>query len=174
MKTTKLEPCQMKAALQLSKSVVFAAILACLIVAGAGSAFAATDPILRSGGGVTLDGQCCFSWGESVSIAESATIKPAIVTWNADYEVNVADAYFAGLSVNGGECQTAFYGPRVLADNPGPGSAFTSITFQWVVLPTDGELVTGANTFELCGGGKNSSSDSISIGENTLMVVLGK
>jgi len=155
---------------QMRKSIVFAAILACLIVAGAGSAFAGTNPFLRNLSDQTFDGQCCVSFGESVSITEPATPVTVIVTWSTDYAVNVADAYFAGLSVNGGECQTQAYGPRLLADNPGSGSSYTSATFQWIVFPSDGVLKTGKNTFELCGGGKNSASDSITIGQNTLTV----
>jgi len=115
---------------QMRKSIVFAAILACLVVAGAGSAFAGTNPFLRNLSDQTFDGQCCVSFGESVSITEPATPVTVIVTWSTDYAVNVADAYFAGLSVNGGECQTQAYGPRLLADNPGSGSSYTSATFQ--------------------------------------------
>jgi hypothetical protein len=160
----------MKAISKINKSILSAAILTCLILAGVGSAFAANPSILRNTSDQTFEGQCCFSFGESVTYTEPATPVAVIVTWSADYAVNVADAYFAGISVNGGACETAFYGARVLADNPGPGSAYTSATFQWVVLPTDGVLVKGKNTFELCGGGKNSSSDSITIGANTLTV----
>jgi hypothetical protein len=62
----------------------------------------------------------------------------------------------------------------VLADTEiHSGGTFLSAAFQWVVLPGDG-LVKGNNTFELCGGGASSSSDSITIGENTLAVQIGK
>ena len=171
LKTTKVAENQVQGASRKSKRVLLPAILACLMAAG--SAFAGTAQVDR-GGGQTFTGICCFSWVESVSIAEGATIKPVVVTWSADYAVNVADAYFAGISVNGGECQTAVYGARVLWDNPGPGSAYSSATFQWIILPTDGVLIKGNNKFELCGGGKNSNSDSITIGQNTLMVQLSK
>lgn len=155
---------------KMSKAVVSAVILACLVVAGVGSAFAAAEPIYRTTSDQTYDGQCCFSFGEQVSFTEPATPVALIVTWSSDYAVNVADAYFVGLSVNGGACETQAYGARVLADNPGPGSGYTTASFQWVILPSDGILVKGLNTFELCGGGKNSSSDSITIGQNTLVV----
>jgi hypothetical protein len=161
---------QIKATSKMSKAIVFAAILACLVVAGVGSAFAAADPIYRTTSDQTYEGQCCFSFGEQVSFNEPATPVALIVTWSSDYAVNVADAYFVGLSVNGGECETQAYGARVLADNPGPGSGYTTASFQWAVLPSDGVLVKGLNTFELCGGGKNSPSDSITIGQNTLVV----
>jgi hypothetical protein len=160
---------QMETTSRMSKTVIFAAILGCLIVAGAGSAFAA-NPIFRTTSDLTFQGQCCFSFGEQVTFSEPATPVAVIVTWSTDYAVNEADAYFVGLSVNGGECETQAYGARVLADNPGPGSGYTSASFQWVVLPSDGVLVKGLNTFELCGGGKNSASDSITIGQNTLTV----
>jgi hypothetical protein len=153
-----------------NRTVAFAAILACLIVAGAGSAFAAAEPIYRNTSDQTFEGQCCFSFGEQVSFNEPATPVALIVTWSSDYAVNVADAYFVGLSVNGGACETQAYGARVLADNPGTGSAYTTASFQWVILPSDGVLVKGLNTFALCGGGKNSASDSITIGQNTLTV----
>jgi hypothetical protein len=168
MKTT--NKLQMKPASKIGTGLVFAAILTCLIVAATGSASAANNSILRNTSDQTFEGQCCLSFGESVSYTEPATPVALIVTWSADFAVNVPDAYFAGLSVNGGECQTAFYGARVLPDNPGTGSAYTSASFQWVVLPSDGVLVKGKNTFELCGGGKNSASDSITIGANTLTV----
>jgi hypothetical protein len=176
---------------KINKSVVFAAVLACLIIAGTGSAFSqrslcppqmckvpdvsTTQPILRVLEDQTFVGQCCFSFGESVGITEPATIKPVIVTWSSDYAPNSADAYFVGLSVNGGECTTVGYGARVLADNTGPGSTYsTAASFQWMVLPKDRLLVTGSNTFELCGGGKNSPDDSLTIGLNTLAVQLAK
>jgi hypothetical protein len=160
----------MKTTTVMSKSVVFTAILACLILAGVGSAFAANPSVLRNTTDQTFDGQCCFLLGESVTISEPATAVAVIVTWSADYSVNVADAYFVGLSVNGGACETAIYGARVLADIPGPGSAYTSSSFQWVILPADDVLIKGVNKFELCGGGKNSASDSFIVGANTLTV----
>jgi hypothetical protein len=161
---------KMKATSRMNTAVTFAAILACLIVAAAGSAFAAANPIYRNTSDQTFEGQCCISFDEQVSISEPATPVALIVTWSSDYSVNVPDAYFVGLSVNGGPCETQAYGARVLADNPGTGSAYTTASFQWVILPADGVLVKGLNTFALCGGGKNSASDSITIGQNTLTV----
>jgi hypothetical protein len=155
--------------MNMRKRFVLAAFLACLTMAGAESAFAANPNVVRTLSDQTFKGECCISFGESVTVTEPATLVPVVVIWSGDYAVNVADAYFVGLSVNGGECQTLSYGARVLADNPGPGSAYsTAAAFQWVILPDDGVLVKGKNTFELCGGGKNSSSDSITIGDNTL------
>jgi hypothetical protein len=169
MKTLK----QRNAISKIGKAVVFTVMLACALMTFAGSALAATNPVLRNGG-ATFEGECCFSWNETVTLNEGSTIDPVIITWDADFEINVADAYFAGISINGAECLTGTYGPRVMAYNPGTGSLYTSDSFQWIVLPSDGVLVKGVNTFELCGGGKNSESDSITLGSNTLSVVLAK
>jgi hypothetical protein len=153
------------------KNFVFAAILACLIVAASASAFAA-PPVLRNGTNQTFTGVCCTSYNEEVGINEPAAIVPVVVTFSSDYRVNAkGDQYHAGLSVNGGPCLTlAGYGPQVLADAEAPEGIWSSATMQWVVEPTDGVLVKGENTFALCGGGLTSSSDSITIGQNTLSV----
>jgi|HubBroStandDraft_1064217.scaffolds.fasta_scaffold622641_1 hypothetical protein len=155
--------------------VVFAATLACLIVAAAGSAFAATDPLLRNLNEQTFTGLCCVSFNESVSVTETATLKPAVVIWSAGYGINVADVYNAGLSVNGGLCKVGVWGPAAIPDYElGPGGNYSHVDFQWIIFPSDGVLAKGTNTFELCGGGVNSDSDSISIYDNTLSVQLFK
>ncbi|MGA3088243.1 MAG: hypothetical protein ABSD75_06500 [Terriglobales bacterium] len=56
----------------------------------------------------------------------------------------------------------------------GRGGNYSHVDFQWIILASDGVLKKGINTFELCGGGANSSSDSISIYDNTLSVQLAK
>lgn len=170
----------MKANSKMTKPVLLAAILACFTLAGSGSVFA--QQVSRSTGG-TFKNTCpggtgCSSWGFSVSIDEpSSGVEPVVVTWSARYFVNTPDVYYAGLSVNGGECQTGVYGPVNLDDiatNP-PGH-FLTVTFQWIVLPTDkvgGEdvLKSGTNTFEVCGGGNGAvKGDEIFIGQNTLSV----
>lgn len=162
----------MTAASKMSKKVVFAAILACLIVAGSGSAFAATHRVLRNLNNQTFTGLCCTSYNETVSLTEPATVEPVVVTFSSDYQVNVSgDQYHVGLSVNGGACKTfEGYGPQVIADSDAPEGIYSSATIQWVILPTDGVLAAGTNTFELCGGGLNNSGDSITIGQNTLSV----
>ncbi len=164
----------MTAASKMSKKVVFAALLACLVVAGSGSAFAATHRVLRNLNDQTFSGLCCTSYNETVSITEPATVAPVVVTFSSDYQVNVSgDQYHVGLSVNGAACKTfEGYGPQVIADADAPEGIYSSATIQWVILPTDGVLITGTNTFELCGGGLNNSSDSITIGQNTLSVAL--
>jgi hypothetical protein len=58
---------------------------------------------------------------------------------------------------------------RVLADIATLTSDnYLSASFQWIVPASS--LAAGSNTFELCGGGENSTSDSITLGENTLAV----
>lgn len=155
-------------AASITKAFVFAAILSCLALVGSGSAFAA-NPI-RTLQNNTFEGECCFSFNETVTYTEPATITAVVVTFSTDYRVNVADEYHVGLSVNGGPCETTAYGSRVLADVPPLDGEWNSAAFQWVILPTDKVLVKGANTFELCGGGKSSSTDSITIGQNSLAV----
>lgn len=128
--------------------------------------------MLRNLNNQTFTGVCCVSFNESVSISEPANISPVVVVFSTDYRVNVTgDQYHAGLSVNGSPCRTLDgYGSQVVADSDAPEGIWSNASFQWVVEPTDGVLVAGTNTFELCGGGLSSSSDSISIGQNTLSV----
>jgi hypothetical protein len=176
MKTTNPKENQMKATSKMTKSVVFAAILACLIVAEAGSAFATnlkTTQVFRSLSSTTLTGKCCFLWGEFVTVIEPAAVAPVTLTWSADYAIHVTDLYLVGLSVNNGPCSTLLYGSRALQDyNTVDSDGYASASFQWVVLPSDG-LEKGTNTFELCGGGENSASDSVTLGNNTLVVRIG-
>lgn len=153
------------------KNFVLAAIMACLAVAGSASAFAA-PPALRNGTNQTFTGVCCTSYNETVGINEPAAIVPVVVIFSTDYRVNVkGDQYHVGLSVNGGACLTLDgYGPQVLANADAPEGIWSNASVQWVIEPADGVLVKGANTFELCGGGLTFSSDSITIGQNTLSV----
>ncbi len=167
----------MKATSKITKSVSFAAILACLIAVGSGSAFA--QLVFRSDTAQVFTDTCpsgigCDSWGESVSLSEPASLVPVVVTWSARYFVNTADIYYVGLNVNGTGCQTGLYGPENLDDiATKPTGHFLTVTFQWIVEPGDGVLISGAkNTFELCGGGDDSvKGDSINISQNTLSVV---
>jgi hypothetical protein len=160
---------------KITKSVLFAAILASLIVVGSGSVFA--QEVLRNKGQLIKftchSGSNCPDWGESVSFEEPATLEPVVVIWSARYFVNTADIYYAGLDVNHTGCQTGLYGPINLDDiATKPAGHFLTVTFQWIVEPGDGVLMPGtSNTFELCGGGDDSvTGDSISIGQNTLTV----
>jgi|SRR5271156_6063473 len=164
----------MKATSQMSRSVIFTAILTCVMLAGAGSALA--QQTFRNDNAQTFTNTCangndCGSWGESVSVTEGASLAPIVVTWSARYFVNTADIYYVGLNVNGTGCFTDLYGPTNLDDiATKPSGHFLTVTFQWVVEPSDGVLIKGVkNTFELCGGGDGSvSGDSINISQNTL------
>ena len=167
-----------KSASKMRTSAIFAAMLCCLIVVGAGSA-SASGPLLRNLNYFYVDGECCVSFdNETVSITEPSTIKPVVVLWDAGYSIEVADNYLAGLSVNGGACSAKAgvgkgFGPAVIPDfELGYAGNFSHVGFQWIILPSDGVLTTGTNTFELCGGGANSSSDQIVINTNTLSVQL--
>ena len=45
-------------------------------------------------------------------------------------------------------------GPGAIPDYAiGPGGNYSHVDFQWIILPSDGVLKKGTNTFELCGGG---------------------
>jgi hypothetical protein len=136
--------------------------VACLFAVGSGSALAQNTN--RSKGGIFKNtgpgGSGCSDWGVSVSVDEPTTgIEPVVVTWSTRYFVNTADAHYAGLSVNGSACQTGVFGPSNLDDiSTNPPGHFLTVTFQWIVLPTDeisskDLLVPGTNTFEVCGGG---------------------
>ena len=165
----------MKATSKITKSVLFAAILAGVIAVGAGSAFA--QQAYRNDNAQVFTNVCsggtdCGSWGESVSISEGSSLVPVVVTWSVRYFAS-PDIYYAGLNVNGTGCLTDFYGPTNLdyfATDP-PGH-FQTATIQWVIEPSDGVLVKSAtNTFELCGGGAGlNPGDSINISQNTLTV----
>lgn len=161
-----------KAASNMNKSVVSAAILTCLVLVGAGSAFAA-DPVLRNLTPQTITGKCCVPFGgEAVSIVEPAKLEPAVVVWSSGYAINVPDAYTVGLSVNGSSCLS--FGPLEMPDYLlGGGLPYSNVDFQWIIFPSDAVLRPGNNLFELCGGGVNPG-DSITINYNTLSVQLVK
>jgi hypothetical protein len=171
---TNVKENQMKAASQTNKRVVFAAILACLIVVGSGSAFA--QEVLLTTKAQILSNTCpgatlCSGWGYTVSTDEPSSAEPVAVIWSTRYWVNTPDAYNVGLSVNGGECQIGVYGPQNLDDFATlPAGHFLTATFQWIVEAS--ELKAGtSNTFEVCGGGSGSvSGDKITIEQNTLSV----
>jgi hypothetical protein len=166
----------MKTNSKVIKSFVFAAVLACLIAAGSGSAFA--QEVFRNTTSQDFKNTCpngvgCSDWGETVSTEEPSTLEPVVVIWSARYFVNTADVYYAGLDVNGTGCQTGLYGPSNVDDiATNPGGHFLTVTFQWIVEPGDGVLKAGtSNTFELCGGGDGLfKDDSITIAQNSLSV----
>jgi|SRR5580658_2748099 hypothetical protein len=163
---------QVKVSSKTSKSVVFAAVLVSLITVGTGSAAAAADPVFRNLTAQTINGECCVPFNATVSISEPAVLKPVVVDWDTGYGIIVNDRYVAGLSVNGGACQTGVFGADVLPDlDTLVSDSNPNVHFQWIILPSDGVLVKGINTFAVCGGGA-STGDSIAIFDNTLSVQL--
>ncbi|MGA3093740.1 MAG: hypothetical protein ABSD75_34600 [Terriglobales bacterium] len=104
----------------------------------------------------------------TVKLTEPAALTPVIVTWSADY--NVTGTSVVLLSVNGGTCLA--YGPFTLQEPQliaGSNSITVSDTHQWVVLPSDGVLVKGTNTFQVCVAGY-LGFQTINIGYSTLTV----
>ena len=126
-----------------------------------------SNEILRVEFNQTFTGECCFSWAETVTLTEPAAVVPAVVTWSTDYRTDVRHEW-GGLSVNGHPCA-----PKDPIDESAPSDGtFSSRTFQWVVLPSDG-LIKGSNTFTVCGGGL-SATDGVTLGFNTLSVRISK
>jgi hypothetical protein len=157
-----------------TKSSLLLVVCACVILAASVASFA--QPLFqvqRSTNNVTLNGQCCFLFGSGVLVTEKndpGRLVPVVVTFSADYN-NSNQWVLAGLSINGGPCNTGL----------GPGgfeilnatNQFSAKTFQWVVLPTDG-LHTGSNRFDVCGGGGFDNTAHITLGVRSLVVQIGK
>ena len=150
--------------LKLSRYLIGAVAVVCL-----GTASASAQKFARFESGTTITGECCVLWGEKVTYKEPPTPVPLVVTWNTDY-TPPNDATRVGLSVNRGQCQTEVYGSQFIPDNPGKTSGDSNATFQFVIFPKDNVLMSGANSFELCGGGKLHATDSITFGLQTLTV----
>ena len=153
-----------------TKAVLLTA-LACMMLAGSMSAFAVPPTqVARLLTNPTITATCCVPIGPTVQLTETA-ISPVIVTWSSDYEISGESAF--ALSVNGGPC--LFYGP---GDAPfvslKGGTGLVSSSYQWLVLPADGVLVKGKNTFTACAGGLNGVATTIFFGGRTLSVQTGK
>jgi hypothetical protein len=145
---------------------VVIAIVACMMLAASTSAFAVpASQVSRVLIFNNFTGLCCFLLNQTVKVTEAAPLVPVIVTWSADVLPN--DEFWVGLSLNGGACIA--YGSREIDLFSPTLSGYTSTTHQWIVLPSDG-LKKGTNTFELCGGGVYSASDTMVIGLSTLAV----
>ena len=160
----------MKALSISSHTIMFVAVLICLAVVGSlpASAVPPTQVAIdRIGHSFTT--LCCINLGPKVKVTEPTAITPVVVTWSTDYQAQ--DEFHVGLSVNEGPCVT--YGPTVAPSfSVVGGSGFASMTYQWVVLPSDG-LIRGTNTFEVCGGGVGTPVKFV-MGINTLSVRIGK
>jgi hypothetical protein len=153
-------------------NAVFVAALAIIMLAGSISAFAVPpNQVARLLTNPTITATCCVQVGPTVQVTEPSAIAPVIVTWSSDYEISGESAF--ALSVNGGPC--LFYGP---GDAPfvslKGGTGLVSSSYQWLVLPADGVLVKGKNTFTSCFGGLNGVPTTIFFGGRTLSVQMGK
>lgn len=167
-------------ATKITNSVLLAAILACIVAGVSGSALAQEVNRYNTTKSDTFKNTCpggtgCSNWGFQVNTDEPTALEPVVVTWSVRYFVNTADVYYAGLSVNGGACETGYYGPTNLDDiATNPGGHFLTTTFQWIVFPGEtsgGKLASGNNTFQVCGGGSGGvKGDEITIAQNTLSV----
>jgi len=156
---------------KISGRVVFAAaVLACLIVMGTGSASAAVTPVFRTVTHYSY-GACCVLFNATVSINETENIRPAVVVWNTGYTISTPDVYNVGLSVNSGPCQIGLFGPAVLPDVSLVIGSDLDVNIECVILPSDEVLVPGTNTFQVCGGNQTSSASFETL-INTLSVTL--
>jgi hypothetical protein len=152
-------------------SAVLIAALACVMLAGSISAFAVPPTqVARLLTNPTITATCCVPIGPTVQVIEPSPITPVIVTFSSDYEISGESAF--NLSVNGGPCQ--FYGagdaPFV---NVKAGTGLLNSSYQWLVLPADGVLIKGKNTFTLCEGGLGGPT-TIFFSFRTLSVQIGK
>ena len=156
----------MKVTSKMTKQQVarFAVVLACLGIAALTFAIP-PNQLLRKGDSPVLTGACCFSWGESVTVTETAKITPVVVTWNTGYLATVP--YKVGIAINGHPCQVSDNFVFDITDSIGRTRAF-----QWVVMPSEG-LIKGANTITLCGGGVRDT-DTVTLGFRTLEVTISK
>lgn len=142
----------------------------CMILGMATFAFAVPiNELLRIQSNRTITSKCCINLGESVSVTEPAEVVPVIVTWSTDYQTANFAYFHAELSVNGHPCQS--FGPALI-DSFDSHGAFASVSFQWVVLPSDG-LIHGRNTITLCGG-TDGGAQSITLGFRTLAVTISE
>jgi len=122
------------------------------------------NQVLRKGDIPTFTGKCCFSFDQTVTVTEPATITPVVVSFSTDYQAN--DVISVGIAVNGHPCQDTYdvsgFGP----------SYFRARALEWVVLPSDG-LIKGSNTITLCGGGTRDT-DTLTLGFRTMLVTVSK
>ena len=140
------------------RSLLAAAAL--VIAASTGAHAVPPGQLSRQIGLVSLDGPCCASFGQTVSLSEPSKTGPVVVTWSAEY--TFGRGVIGGLMLNGGPCR--FYG----SGSMGWETIFKVRSYQWIVYPSDG-LQPGTNTFTLCGGG-----GSLDLYTSTLMVRFSK
>lgn len=153
------------------RSGMFVATLACILLAGSISAFAVPPTqVARLLTNPTITAACCVPIGPTVTVTEPSVIVPVIVTWSADYEVSGESAF--NLSVNGGPCLFFGAGDAPFVNFKG-GTGLMNSSYQWLVLPADGVLVKGKNTFTVCEGGL-AGPTSMFFSFRTLSVQIGK
>lgn len=154
---------------KIAKQAVAGLAIVCVVMGVAAVANAIPpNQVFRTITTRTITGQCCFSWGETVTVTEPAQITPVVVTLSTDYVSN--GDFNVGIAVNGHPCQ--FSGPSDLESWPA-SNGFRGRTVQWVILPSDG-LVKGNNTLTLCGGSPASDNSAISLGFHTMAVTISK
>jgi hypothetical protein len=152
--------------------LIFIAVIVCLMLAPSISAQVGSNgATLRvMDQGETHTGFCCSVWSDFIQMTQPEKPVPMIVTWSTDYRSNAP--LLVGLRLNGGPC--TFYGPAYLPASAPGDDTYASKTIQWVIMPGDYNLLRGANSIRLCGGGIFSQDDSITLGFYTFHVTLGK
>jgi len=153
---------------EIVKRLALPVVVAFVVLGLAAAAFAILpSEVLFVGNIQTFTGLCCSRWGETVLVTEPKAVVPVVVTWSTDYRLTDSRFFHVGVSVNGHPClvnDLTFFAP--------PDGSFVSRTLQWVIFPSDG-LVKGTNDITLCGGG-GDTSDTITMGGNTLAVRIAK
>ena len=91
-----------------SQSVVFLAILSCLMIAGSTSALAVPPTeVARTLTNQAILGKCCVLFGPQTRVTEPTAVVPVVVTWSTDYQ-DSNEWILSGLSLNGRPC--SFFG----------------------------------------------------------------
>lgn len=154
------------------KDAVLCVAIACLVVGAAATSFAVPpNQVSRQNTTIPFTGMCCGNVGQTVTIKEPAKLVPVVVTWSVDFQNTIGSMVF-GLSVNHGQCIA--FGSRNLTEPFGDVNFMTSRAFEWVILPSDGQLVPGMNSFDACGGSLDRVTDSYKLGVRTLAVRISK
>jgi hypothetical protein len=152
---------------EIMNRLVIGIAVVCLVLGSATAAFAVPpSEVVRRETNETLTGQCCFSWGETVTVTEPKLLVPVVVTFSTDF---VATGLIqVGVAINGHPCLN---NDDIADSTPADGTS-NSRTYQFILFPDDG-LMKGSNTITLCGGGLEAN-DSITLGFSTLAVRISK
>ena len=149
----------------------------CLVVGVATSALAVPpNELLKVEVVQFINGQCCQSFNESVTIREPAKLSPVVVNWTTEFINTQFESSIVGLSVNDGSCSFIF-GPLNISESAQDTRGFfQTLSWQWIINPGDigsFQLHPGTNTISLCGGGPETTSQ-LELGNNTLFVRIAK